>query len=158
MPDWSPADGDDADRCGAPFEWNRAGVKKEGNCTPVMGPSGSFAMPVCPRAPGVQLPSTSGMELPVLSKRHVQLNVLRAAPPGHCGGDGRQDTNDHLAKQPADSVAGVGDGVGCCSLSKSYRVHRARPTKAIHLVFTPSSTSELPVSPGSLEYCSVRRD
>ena len=84
MPVWSSADEVDADRYSAPFEWNHEGVKKDGSCTPVMGPIRSFAMPVCPRAPGAQLPSKSDMELPVLSKKHVQLNVLRAAPPGHC--------------------------------------------------------------------------
>ena len=36
------------------------------------------------------------------------------------GSDGRQDTSDGLAKQSADSVEGVGNGVGCCSLTKSY--------------------------------------
>jgi hypothetical protein len=36
MPDRSPADGYDAERCVGPFEWSRAGLKKDDNCTQVM--------------------------------------------------------------------------------------------------------------------------
>ena len=69
-------------------------------------------MPVCPRAPGVQLPSKSDMELPVPYKRYAyNLTCYGLLRPVTVSGDGRQFTDGDLVRLPADSVCSVGHGV-----------------------------------------------
>jgi len=118
MPDCSPADGDDADRYGAPFEWNRMGLRKDGNCTLVMEPSRSFAMPVCPRVPGVQLPSGHGAACP-FKRGTCNLTCYGLLRPVTANDDGRQFIDGDLARQPGDSVVFLGNGVWGCSLHEA---------------------------------------
>ena len=69
-------------------------------------------MPGCPRAPGVQLPSKSGMELPVPYKRCAcNLTYYGLLRPVTANGDVRQFTDGNLVRLPADSVVFVGNGV-----------------------------------------------
>jgi len=78
-------------------------------------------MPVCPRAPGVQLPLKSDMELPVPYKRCAyNLTCYGLLRPVTANGDGRQFTDGDLVRLPADSVVFVGNGVGGCSLTNSH--------------------------------------
>jgi hypothetical protein len=73
-------------------------------------------MPVCPRAPGVQLPSKSDMELPVPYKRYAyNLTCYGLLRPVTVSGDGRQFTGGDVVRLPADSVATVGNDDRCCS-------------------------------------------
>jgi hypothetical protein len=81
-------------------------------------------MPVCPRAPGVQLPLKSDMELPVPYKRCAyNLMCYGLLRPVTANGDGRQFTDGDLVRLPADSVVFVGNGVGGCSRTRSHGVH-----------------------------------
>jgi hypothetical protein len=80
-------------------------------------------MLVCPRAPGAQLPSKSGMELPVPYKRYAyNLTCYGLLRPVTVSGDGRQFTDGDVVRLPVDSVADVGNDVGRCSLTKPHGV------------------------------------
>lgn len=82
MPDQSPADGLDAERCVGPFEWSRAESKKDGNCTQLMESWEELRNTDLPEGTLCTVTIRHEAAFP-FQKRYMQLNVPRAAPPGH---------------------------------------------------------------------------